>query len=460
MKTIVLTITRGSTAYNLLSNDFYRTIREKFKVVIFTTAWQDERFVREFAHPNVSFVPYEERQPGALERFLFFFHKHLIYNSTVNQKARWGIIGDPKSKHASYPAYLLRRAIFVTLSKFRFLRDVVRFLDYVFTQRDEVRFFEALLREHHADCVVSTFVSGDSEAALIKAAKRQGVLTVGLPKSWDNLSKHGLRAKPELLVVWNEFSKEQAMEFDNYKAHEIKIIGVPQFDRYVDKDRIVSREAFCAQYGLDPSRKIIMFGSEGKLFPSDAEIANIIADLIGAEALGHPSQLLIRPHYGYRDDEKKFASALGKPHVAIDLLNNPSKDLRDRWDYSEAFADRFVNCLYHADVLVNTASTLTLDAICFDTPVINIAFDGYETLPYEKSIERWYETYYYRRILSYRATAYVKSKEALAESIGRYLDAPETHRHERMVLRDDFCYKLDGRAGERFAQIIESLLLS
>ena len=32
--------------------------------------------------------------------------------------------------------------------------------------------------------------------------------------------------------------------------------------------------------------------------------------------------------------------------------------------------------LYHADVVVNVASTITIEACIFDTPVVNINFDG------------------------------------------------------------------------------------
>lgn len=458
MKSIAITITRGSTAYNLLHNDFYRLLREKYKIFLFTSAFIDDRFLPEFSHPNVTLLPLSEKTQTKFERFLFFFHKHLIYNSTVNQKAKWGIIGDPNSRRATYLSYVLRRTFFIPLSHLKFLRDFVRWVDLRFTQKVEVDEFVSKFAELDIKCFISTLVTGDTEVAMMKAAKRLSIPTIGFPKSWDNLSKHGLRVKPDVLVVWNEFMREQAVQFHNYDPDMVTVVGIPQFDRYVDKSVIKSRKEFCEQYGLKPERKIILFGSEGKLFPSDKDVAEVIAKLINEDDFDVPSQLLIRPHYGYKNDEEKFTESQQLGNVVVDLFNNPSKNLRDQWDYSFEFADRFINCLYHADVLVNTASTLTLDAMAFDKPVVNVAFDGWKKLPYSKSIERWYETHYYRKVLSYEATWYVRSPEELRSAINKIFDKPSLKSEERAKLRNDFCYRLDGQSGQRFANFVDSVI--
>lgn len=454
MKTIVITISRGAIAYNLLHNDFYRLLREKYKLVILTSAFKDERFLKEFSHKNVTFRDFGESNLTLLERAVFFLHKHLIYNSTVNQKSRWGIIGDPKSKKPWLLGHWLRRAVFIPLSGLVWLRYLVRWFDEKFLQRAEVLSYKKFLTEISADLVISTFVSGNSEAALIKAAKKSAIPVLGFPKSWDNLSKHGFRSKPDKLIVWNQFMKDQAIQFHNYRPSDVEIIGVPQYDSYTDKSLLLSRQDFCDIYDLDPAKKIILFGSEGKLFPTDTNIATILADYIAnAEA-----QLLVRPHYGYREDEKKFSGLINLPGVKVDLLNNPSTSLRDAWDYSLPFAIRFINCLHHADVLINTASTLAIDAVVFDTPVICIGFDGEVELPYRQSVLRWYETFYYRNVLKYNAVSLVKSRSELISTTENYLVNSEYKSEERQKMREDLTYKLDGQAGVRFASIVEDTL--
>ncbi len=458
MKTVVLTISRGSIARNILQNDFYRLLREKYRVLLVTPAFEDPRFLKEFAHANVEMFDQEVLDRGPLDLILFFFHKYLIYNSTVNQKARWGIIGDPKSMRVFYPIYFIKKVIFSVLSRVTILRDFVRVLDFYFAQRPAVSHWQHFLREQKADMVIVTNMGDDAEAALLKAARRERVYSLAMPKSWDNPNKNGFRAKADMVIVWNTLMAEEMKKFQNYSDAQISIIGVPQFDYYIDSTRLQTREAFCAAYGLDPKKKILLFTSEGKLFKEDSELSSVIYTAIEKGLLEQPCQLLIRPHYGFKQDEQKFKHLFGKPDVVVDLQNEPSRAFRDEWDYSTASMDRFLNTIYHTDIDINVHSSLTLDVLPFDTPVISIMFDGYIQKPYRSSIRRWYETYYYSKILSFKATTEVQNKEMLYNAINQYLTDATYKSTERKHLLETFCYKYDGRSGERFFSVVEKIL--
>ena len=454
MKKVFLTISRGSIARNVLQNDFYRLLRNQYQVRLVTTAATDERFRKEFGHPNVSYIAFQEQDHTWADRWLFFLHKNLVYNSTVAQKNRWGSPGNPKSKQPSWLSYIIKRIIFFPLSHIHWLRDIVRFLDQLLLQKREITTFKKLLQQEKPDLVIVTNITSDTEVALLKAAEQLGIHTIAMPKSWDNLSKHGFRIKVDRLIVWSQFMKEQAERFQNYSTTKIEVIGIPQFDCYADRRRLVSREEFCRWYGLDPNKKIIFFGSEGKLFPTDAEIAAILYEYTSS----HGDQLLLRPHYGYRNDEKKFSALVGKPGVTVDLFNNPSAYFRDEWDYSEAFNSRFMNTLHHSDIIINTCSTLSLDAVAFDKPIISIGFDGYTKKPYHSSILRWYETDYYRAVLATGAVDVARSKAELFSLIDASKANPTRRASERKILRERFCGPIDGKAGERFFKIIQQYL--
>lgn len=458
MKKVFLTVSRGSIARNLLQNEFYYLLREKYQVVVLTPAFQDKRFLEEFAHHNVRCIHLPHMERSFLDMLLFFFHKHLIYNSTVNQKARWGIIGDSRSTPTPYPLYVIKRGVFTVLSRVFFLRDFVRYLDRMFTQRKEVGFWKNILEEERPDMVISTNIAEDIEVALLKAARDVGIRTLGMPKSWDNASKNGFRVKADDMVVWNMLMEEEMLQFQNYTKKHIHSIGVPQFDYYLDTSRIVSREVFCSWFGFDPHKKIILFSSEGKLFAGDGEIASVIYDAIQKEYPEFPCQLLIRPHYGFKQDEQKFKHLFGKHGVAVDLENHPSMCFRDAWDYSKESMDRFLNMLYHCDIDINTHSSLALDVIGFDKPIISLLFDSFEKKPYERSIARWYETYYYRNILSFHATTEVGTPQELEEALHEYLLNPSHKKEERRRLRDAFCFLYDGHAGKRFFEVVQKLI--
>ncbi len=454
MKTILLTVSRGSIARNILKNDFYEKICANFHVIILTPAYNDKRFLEEFSRPNVIFLPLQEKDHTFFDRIIFYFHKNLIYNATVAQKNKWGIPGSNLSKKPIFLSFFIKDGLFKILNGFSFLKEFFRFVDFVFLQKKEVSYFLNILRDVKPDIVFSTSISSDTEAALIKAAKKRHIPTIAMPKSWDNLSKFGFRVKADMFVVWSQFTKNQAIVFQNYLPEDVVEIGIPQFDGYVDKQRIYTREKFCNLYGLDPSLPIIFFGSEGKLFPTDSEIASILAEYVNI----HQCQLLIRPHYGYKRDEKKFSHLFNIPHVTVDLFNNPSSSFRDEWDYSDEFTNRFINSMYHSDVIINTCSTLSLDGAAFDKPIISIGFDGYQDLPYEKSIRRWYETYYFSYVLKTQAVDVAYNKEHLFNLITDCRNQPLLRKKERDVLIKNFCGTLDGEAGNRLYSAIIKLL--
>ena len=453
-KTIIITIIRGMTARNLLRNDFYKILREKFNLVILTPAAKDERFVKEFAHPNVKFEYFEERGHSFADKVFVGLNKYLIYNKFIGLKLKYGIRGLSRPEDLSIFRYWLYTIIFIPLSKVRILRDFVKWLDYLFVQRKDVSVFKELIKREKPILVVSTSIMSDIETAVIKAAKKLKVRVIGMPKSWDNPSRAGFRAKVDMLVVWSEFMVDQSEKFQNYKRKDMRIIGIPQFDYYTDKERVWSREKFCKEFGLDIDKKIILFASAGKAITEDKEIASIIYDFIKNDELVKKTQLLIRPHFFYKNEEKKFTHLLGKEGVVVDDSNNPSVGFRDHADYSWYHLERFLNSLYHADIVVNVASTTALDAVALDRPVIHFAYDVDEKMAKEHSLKLAYASDYNLEIVNSRATKLAQSRSGFRDLINRYLEDPSLEEKERAYLREKFCYKVDGNSGRRFADII------
>lgn len=457
MQTVFITVSRGIIARNLLQNEFYRRVRERYRVVILTPAAHDRRFLETFSHPNVTFEHLEEFPQSPWELVLGKFHKMLIFNKSTELKSRFGVIGLTRQDELSDLRFFLMKALFLPLSKITALRDVVRWIDLKTTQKKLRADMAQLLERYHPKLVFVTNITSDTEVALIKESRARGLRTIAMPKSWDNLSWIGFRVKADRLVVWNEFMFEQAQTFQNYRPHQIQVVGVPQNDCYADTSRLWTRKHFCKVYGLDPEKKIIFFGSEGKLFDNmDRENSEILHSIIQNNQLPFPAQLLIRPHYGYRNDEQKFNHLLGKPDVSVDLFNTPSSCFRDAWDYSQEFTDRFLNSLHHSDVIVNTCSTLSLDGVAFNKPLVGLGFDGYTKLPYRLSIIRWYDNDYYIDVLKTGAVEVVKSKEELALTLSRALTAPDALREARLRLQRRFCHALDGKAGERLFEVVRS----
>jgi hypothetical protein len=77
------------------------------------------------------------------------------------------------------------------------------------------------------------------EVEYVKAAKAMGIPTVAVAISWDNLTTKGLfHVKPDLLLVWNEAHKKEAIEIHRIPKDNIGVTGAPFFDNRLEEQEI------------------------------------------------------------------------------------------------------------------------------------------------------------------------------------------------------------------------------
>ena len=107
----------------------------------------------------------------------------------------------------------------------------------------------------------------------------------------------------------------------------------------------------------------------------------------------------------------------------------------------------------YCDTAINTASTMTIDAVALDKPVVNIAFD-LRPRGYYQSCRRFYGFVHYQPIIESGAAKLATSFEELVTLLHRYLDNPGLECEERARLREIMCYKVDGKSAERIADLL------
>jgi len=107
--------------------------------------------------------------------------------------------------------------------------------------------------------------------------------------------------------------------------------------------------------------------------------------------------------------------------------------------------------LYHLDAVLTVASTMLIDAVALDKPVVCIAFDGKEKLPYLKASGRHYVCDHVQNVVRTGGIQIVYSFEELVDALNRYLKDPQQDAEGRRKIRQEQCYHLDGGSGERAA---------
>lgn len=449
MTTVLVTISRGFLARNILLTDILPTLADDARVVIATHGHADPEFRALFGRANVTFVPFVSVPGRKRDRLFVSLHRNLIWNRTIRFTAKYGIYGP--SRFQAF-RYLLQLLVFRPLASISFVRQFVRWLDLRLSPPPDALL--AQLKEQRPDVVFSTNPMEDGDAAYLFAAARLGIPSVALVKSWDNMSKTHFRILPDVCLVWGPYMREEAQRYQDCPADRILEVGVPQFDTYVRRHDANDRATFLRGMGLDPDRRTILFGSEGKVTPGDPDIVSAIAGFIERQELSVSAQVLVRPHFGYRGDVEKFRSVAELPHVVVDRRYTPRPCFYDQWDFSPEHFARLVQTLGAADVMVTTASTLAIDAAAWDMPTVSIAFDPGGHVPRSRSVARWYETEYYGHVLATGAVLVVRNFAELRAALIASLAVPERRHAQRQELVRRFAGRLDGRAGKRVGHIV------
>jgi len=335
------------------------------------------------------------------------------------------------------------------------LKPIFRWADFYFFS-EKNKNIKNYFDEFHPDLIFSTSIISSLDIAFMKEAKRRGIKTVSMQKSWDNATRDYYRFIPDYFLVQNELLIDISSRLQRIPKNSIYTVGLPQFDWYKRDEVLRSREEHFARMGFDQERSLLFFGSEGMWAPEEAGIAKKIYEWILNDELARPCQLLVRPHYSNVKSDI-FREFRGKKDVVVD--NYRIVDfLNDRWDPSTEETIDLTNSVLHSDIMINAASTLSLDAACVDVPVIHIGFgcnykNGEDITDYYM-----YRTDHDKWVLSTGGTEKVDSFEELRNQINRYLVDPSLRSEGRKKLREKLCYKVDGKSSERMADAINDIL--
>lgn len=453
MKTIFISINRGLLARNVLRTDAFTILKEhpNVRIVIFFPPGIPDYIRKEFEAPGKVFL--EEIHPfkyGAFRRFIFLpFLKGLLFTDTTKIIYKYG---SERVKRLSAISYALRYALYSVLARFSFFKRLARWIEF--------RWYKDLAYEHFfdkykPDLIFTPTIVSIRDVALLKSAKRRNIPQVAMPKSWDDLDKFLHQFVPSRFIVQNLYLKNAAINLQQYNPETVLVSGYPQFDIYTRKGLLWTRDQFCGRIGIDPKRKLLMFGSEGVWTPQDENVVEMLHGWIMEGALRRPAALLVRPHPAdcYK---KRFERFKGLPNLAV-MDYRLTDFFPDHWDPSREEMVEFLNILYHMDVNINSFSSLTLDSMCFDKPVVNIAFDM-KAVSSNDSIIHMYERANYKEVVDSGAVRMARSRDEFKEAINAYLEHPELDRVGRERLRKRLCGRIDGKSGDRIARHILFLL--
>jgi hypothetical protein len=307
-----------------------------------------------------------------------------------------------------------------------------------------------------ARMLVTTYPVAPMEAALVLAAQAAGVRTVGHLLSWDNLSTKGrFSAVPERWVAWGPVMREELAAYYGVPDAHVRTVGVPHFDAHVRVDG-AERDADVVALGLDPARPLLLFGMSAPVFcPHEIDLVEWLAAEVRRDAFGSATQLVVRPHpqnvQGNMADRSWLPrlQALKGPRVAVDMPR--LEDSAMAWSMDPGDLGHLARLISASSVTLNSGSTLCIDALVQDRPVVMTPFDPVPGQPWWASARRIEAYPHLARLLSFGGIEVARSLDDLRRAISADLADPGRRASGRRAAREAELSACDGRAAARAA---------
>jgi FkbM family methyltransferase len=240
---------------------------------------------------------------------------------------------------------------------------------------------DEFLARQQPDVVVVTpgLHFGTGQADYVKAARARGLPVWMLLFSWDNLSTKGaLHERPDLMFVWNERQRREAIELHDFPADRVVVAGAPRFDEFFALEPQVSRDGFFAPLRLDPNQPTLLYLCSSR-FIAAHELDFIRRWLAALRASGGPLErcnVIVRPHPDVvLVDGGPEPEAVTWPSMrqATGWVQRPFDDpaalvLRTTYGTPQAFYE----CLHHARAAVALNTSAELEAGIAGRPVYTV----------------------------------------------------------------------------------------
>ncbi|WGK63810.1 hypothetical protein [Croceiramulus getboli] len=322
-----------------------------------------------------------------------------------------------------------------------------------FSRQQTVKTYGRLLDQHPVDLLFFTHQRPPFIAAVAAQAKQRKIKTASFIFSWDNLSSKGRMATTfDQYLVWSDLMKEELLEFYPRTSPEaVFVVGTPQFEPYVMERYTLSRnrageihsqresgalKEFLERFSLDGNNKIICYSC------ADASIGgndvHVISKLMEGVRRGHLGAVEVLVRTSPAEGEERFAKL--KQEFPELKWNHPYWEL-SREGHPEPWSQRIPTeedltnlraVLTYSDINVNMLSTMSLDFMIFEKPVVNTAFGNEENGLYND--QRFLEYAHYKRVLEYQAVRLAKNEQELITHLKTYLKDPKTDHEQREAL--------------------------
>lgn len=456
MKKLGVVITDGVGFRNFILSDFLAEAEKLFDEVVILSCLPDHIY-RDFVTQSriIELDVFEERF-----KTWFFRKAKEIAHLQLHKNNNFGIQDSLRvnTTTSKSPRGCATRLIFKLTAVLHSEKWIQRFYFWQqksFKSNSVVKSYKTILKSENFDLLFFTHQRPPYIAPLVFQAAQLKVKTATFIFSWDNLASKGrMAANFDYYLVWSELMKTELQQFyTSVKKEDIEVVGTPQFEPYVLERYQVIKAAFVEKFNLDEALKTICF-SCGDISTSknDELYIETIAEAVVAKKIRNIN-FMVRTSPA--EDPIRFAAYVARyPFIK---WNYPKWNL-SRQGHQEAWSQRIPtiedikdlrSLLEFSDLNINMLSTMSLDFIQFDKPVINTVFGTATNGLYND--QRFLNYAHIVNVLNSNATKIVKTQSELINAIQVYLENPNLDSVNRKKLLQLQVSKPVSNTGNRIA---------
>lgn len=436
MKTVFLFVGKPVFFGDFLNTGYIKYLSDKFNVVIFIPknegGWAQG--LDYFHSPSITYVNWKIENTKLLDLMKYvrfscireFDHLHTIHYHR-NQR-------DPNQDTNNTLLRIVSKPFSGWLSNNFFYK-----LELLLLKRSPI-FCSYLKKYKPALVLVATPGFNHLEAEGLLLAKKYGVKSVSVDCNWDGLTSRVTRLRPtDYFIAWHEPMKKEAVEIHHFDPAKVFVSGSIRFDHHFNNSILIqSKEEFLRSKGLDPKNKTIFYSAQqGHLF--EAIFLKKLIDLRDSGDIPYVN-VFVRDHPLAVSKPGRFSKFLGLSNVHVEKPAEvmTSSDLTD-----------LIQALRCCDININCSSSVSLEAILADKPVINYIERSKPIFDYD----------HYRPLVKMGAVKLIESDPVdLARAVNAYLADPGLDRPSRTRAAEIYFPFRDGLAYKRSVDFLETII--
>ena len=442
MKKLGIVITDGVGFRNFIMSDFITEATQQFDSVTIYSGLP----ISAYDAISQSKISIKELDVYVESKPVWFFRK---WKEVAHLQKHQSFYGMKDNLDTGYPKNNSARALLVKVIYF-FTQFIHSDTSILFAEKLQFLFFSKnkitqsylkLLKEDRPSHLFFTHQRPPFLAPFLYAAQQLKIPKSTFIFSWDNLASKGrMLGTFDYFLVWSNLMKNELLYFyPNVPTEKVKVVGTPQFEPYVMPKYETTASVFYAKFRLNPDLKTICYScADVSIGPNDPVVIRAIANAIRNNTITSKVQLIVRTSPA--EDDSRFKTIREE---FPEIIWNVPKWILTRENHAETWSQRVPSeedikdlrsVLEYVDLNINMCSTMSLDFMLFDKPVINTVFGNQENGMYND--QRFLNYDHFKKVVDSESVSIAKNETELIQQINEALTNPKQRTAERKAMID------------------------